>query len=127
MLAMMETESKSVVGKILKMYGINKNDFLQVLSSVRGSHLVDLAKKHKLDPVIGRDEEIRRIIRILSRRTKNNPVLIGEPGVGKTAIVEGLAERIVRGDVPEGLKDKIIFSLDMGALIAGAKYRGEFE
>ena len=147
MLAMMETESKSVVGKILKMYGINKNDFLQVLSSVRGSqrvdsndpegtydalakfgtNLVDLAKKHKLDPVIGRDEEIRRIIRILSRRTKNNPVLIGEPGVGKTAIVEGLAERIVRGDVPEGLKDKIIFSLDMGALIAGAKYRGEFE
>ena len=147
MLAMMETESKSVVGKILKMYGINKNDFLQVLSSVRGSqrvdsndpegtydalakfgtNLVDLAKKHKLDPVIGRDEEIRRIIRILSRRTKYNPVLIGEPGVGKTAIVEGLAERIVRGDVPEGLKDKIIFSLDMGALIAGAKYRGEFE
>ena len=147
MLAIMETESKSVVGKILKMYGINKNDFLQVLSSVRGSqrvdsndpegtydalakfgtNLVDLAKKHKLDPVIGRDEEIRRIIRILSRRTKNNPVLIGEPGVGKTAIVEGLAERIVRGDVPEGLKDKIIFSLDMGALIAGAKYRGEFE
>lgn len=92
-----------------------------------GTNLVDLAKKHKLDPVIGRDEEIRRIIRILSRRTKNNPVLIGEPGVGKTAIVEGLAERIVRGDVPEGLKDKIIFSLDMGALIAGAKYRGEFE
>ena len=147
MLAMMETESKSVVGKILKMYGINKNDFLQVLSSVRGSqrvdsndpegtydalakfgtNLVDLAKKHKLDPVIGRDEEIRRVIRILSRRTKNNPVLIGEPGVGKTAIVEGLAERIVRGDVPEGLKDRIIFSLDMGALIAGAKYRGEFE
>ncbi len=114
MLAMMETEANSVVGKILKMYGINKNDFLQVLSSVRGSqrvdsndpegtyhalakfgtNLVDLAKKHKLDPVIGRDEEIRRIIRILSRRTKNNPVLIGEPGVGKTAIVEGLAERI---------------------------------
>ena len=88
---------------------------------------MDLAKKHKLDPVIGRDEEIRRTVRILSRRTKNNPVLIGEPGVGKTAIVEGLAERIVRGDVPEGLKDKIIFSLDMGSLIAGAKYRGEFE
>ena len=88
---------------------------------------MNLAKKHKLDPVIGRDEEIRRVIRILSRRTKNNPVLIGEPGVGKTAIVEGLAERIVRGDVPEGLKDKIIYSLDMGSLIAGAKYRGEFE
>ncbi|KPI49968.1 ATP-dependent chaperone ClpB [Clostridioides difficile] len=147
MLAMMETESKSIVGKILKQYNINKNDFLNVLSQVRGSqrvetqdpegtydalarygtNLVDLAKKNKLDPVIGRDEEIRRIIRILSRRTKNNPVLIGEPGVGKTAIVEGLAERIVRGDVPEGLKDKIVFSLDMGALIAGAKYRGEFE
>lgn len=92
-----------------------------------GTNLVELAKKHKLDPVIGRDEEIRRTIRILSRRTKNNPVLIGEPGVGKTAIVEGLAERIVRGDVPEGLKEKIIFSLDMGSLIAGAKYRGEFE
>ncbi len=92
-----------------------------------GKDLTDLALEGKLDPVIGRDEEIRRVIRILSRRTKNNPVLIGEPGVGKTAIVEGLAERIVRGDVPEGLKDRIIFSLDMGALIAGAKYRGEFE
>ena len=147
MLAIMEMTSISSVKKLLDMYNINKNDFLQVLSSVRGSqrvesqdpegtydalakfgtNLVELAKKHKLDPVIGRDEEIRRVIRILSRRTKNNPVLIGEPGVGKTAIVEGLAERIVRGDVPEGLKDKIIFSLDMGALIAGAKYRGEFE
>ncbi len=148
MLAIMDIEgSNSTISKILKKYGIDKNSFLQVLSSVRGSqrvdsnnpegtydalakfgtNLVELAKKHKLDPVIGRDEEIRRIIRILSRRTKNNPVLIGEPGVGKTAIVEGLAERIVRGDVPEGLKDKIIFSLDMGALIAGAKYRGEFE
>ncbi|MDZ5016507.1 AAA family ATPase, partial [Clostridium perfringens] len=89
--------------------------------------LTDLAKKHNLDPVIGRDDEIRRAIRILSRRTKNNPVLIGEPGVGKTAIIEGLAERIVKGDVPEGLKNKVIFSLDMGSLIAGAKYRGEFE
>ncbi|WP_148556777.1 ATP-dependent chaperone ClpB [Terrisporobacter glycolicus] len=147
MLGIMEMTSISNVKKILNMYNINKNDFLQVLSAVRGSqrvesqdpegtydalakfgtNLVELAKKHKLDPVIGRDEEIRRVIRILSRRTKNNPVLIGEPGVGKTAIVEGLAERIVRGDVPEGLKDKIIFSLDMGALIAGAKYRGEFE
>ena len=146
MLAIMEM-SISNVSKLLNMYNINKNDFLQVLSQVRGSqrvesqdpegtydalakfgtNLVELAKKHKLDPVIGRDEEIRRVIRILSRRTKNNPVLIGEPGVGKTAIVEGLAERIVRGDVPEGLKDKIIFSLDMGSLIAGAKYRGEFE
>lgn len=147
MLAIMEMTSTSNVKRLLDMYNINKNDFLQVLSGVRGSqrvesqdpegtydalakfgtNLVELAKKHKLDPVIGRDEEIRRVIRILSRRTKNNPVLIGEPGVGKTAIVEGLAERIVRGDVPEGLKDKIIFSLDMGALIAGAKYRGEFE
>ncbi|MEG0855255.1 MAG: ATP-dependent chaperone ClpB [Terrisporobacter sp.] len=147
MLAIMDMKSISNVVKLLNMYNINKNDFLQVLSQVRGSqrvesqdpegtyealakfgtNLVELAKKHKLDPVIGRNEEIRRVIRILSRRTKNNPVLIGEPGVGKTAIVEGLAERIVRGDVPEGLKDKIIFSLDMGALIAGAKYRGEFE
>lgn len=147
MLAIMEMTSIANVKRLLNMYNINKNDFLQVLSSVRGSqrvesqdpegtydalakfgtNLVELAKKHKLDPVIGRDEEIRRVIRILSRRTKNNPVLIGEPGVGKTAIVEGLAERIVRGDVPEGLKDKIIFSLDMGSLIAGAKYRGEFE
>ena len=146
MLAIMDM-NVSNVKRILNMYNINKNEFLQVLSSVRGSqrvesqdpegtydalakfgtNLVDLAKQHKLDPVIGRDEEIRRVIRILSRRTKNNPVLIGEPGVGKTAIVEGLAERIVRGDVPEGLKDRIIFSLDMGALIAGAKYRGEFE
>ena len=146
MLAIMDI-NVSNVKKILRMYNINKNEFLQVLSNVRGSqrvesqdpegtydalakfgtNLVELAKQHKLDPVIGRDEEIRRVIRILSRRTKNNPVLIGEPGVGKTAIVEGLAERIVRGDVPEGLKDRIIFSLDMGALIAGAKYRGESE
>src|SRR5690606_34499692 len=92
-----------------------------------GRDLVDLARKGKLDPVIGRDEEIRRVIRILSRKTKNNPVLIGEPGVGKTAVIEGLAQRILRGDVPEGLKDRTIFQLDMGALIAGAKYRGEFE
>ncbi|WML34689.1 ATP-dependent chaperone ClpB [Clostridium sp. OS1-26] len=147
MIAIMDIDSKGVVGNILSKFNIQKSDFMKVLSQVRGSqrvdtqdpegtydalakygtNLVELAKKHKLDPVIGRDEEIRRTIRILSRRTKNNPVLIGEPGVGKTAIVEGLAERIVRGDVPEGLKDKIIFSLDMGALIAGAKYRGEFE
>src|SRR5260370_11991263 len=92
-----------------------------------GGGLAKLAATGKLDPVIGRDEEIRRVIQVLSRRTKNNPVLIGEPGVGKTAIVEGLALRIIRGDVPEGLKNKRIVSLDMGALIAGAKYRGEFE
>ena len=92
-----------------------------------GRDLTELARKGKLDPVIGRDEEIRRVIQVLSRRTKNNPVLIGEPGVGKTAIVEGLAGRIVRGDVPEGLKNKRIVALDMGALVAGAKYRGEFE
>ena len=88
-----------------------------------GENLVEKARNQKLDPVIGRDSEIRNIIRILSRKTKNNPVLIGEPGVGKTAVIEGLAQRIVRGDVPEGLKDKQIFSLDMGALVAGAKYR----
>ena len=92
-----------------------------------GQDLVERARNQKLDPVIGRDSEIRNVIRILSRKTKNNPVLIGEPGVGKTAAVEGLAQRIVRGDVPEGLKDKTIFALDMGALVAGAKYRGEFE
>src|SRR5260370_13163126 len=92
-----------------------------------GRNLTELAQLGKLDPVIGRDEEVRGVIQVLSRRTKNTPVLIGEPGVGKTAIVEGLAQRIIRGDVPEGLKDKRIFALDMGALIAGAKYRGEFE
>lgn len=138
---------KNNVGSILEKFGVKKSEVLKALSAIRGSqrvdsqdpegtyealvkygrNLVEEAKKHKLDPVIGRDEEIRRAVRILSRRTKNNPVLIGEPGVGKTAIVEGLAERIVRGDIPESLKNKIIFSLDMGALIAGAKYRGEFE
>lgn len=146
-LAIIDVDKNGPTKQILNKYNITKNSFMKVLSEVRGSqrvdtqdpegtydalakygtNLVELAKKHKLDPVIGRDDEIRRAIRILSRRTKNNPVLIGEPGVGKTAIVEGLAERIVRGDVPEGLKDKIIFSLDMGSLIAGAKYRGEFE
>ena len=132
---------------IFQEMGIKRDDFLRVLSTVRGnqrvtsdnpedtydtlnkygSDLVERAREQKLDPVIGRDSEIRNVIRILSRKTKNNPVLIGEPGVGKTAVVEGLAQRIVRGDVPEGLKDKTIFSLDMGALVAGAKYRGEFE
>lgn len=147
MLAIIAVDKNGEVKRILDKYNINKKTFMEVLKEVRGNqrvetqdpegtydalgkygtNLTDLAKKHKLDPVIGRDDEIRRTIRILSRRTKNNPVLIGEPGVGKTAIVEGLAERIIRGDVPEGLKNKVIFSLDMGALIAGAKYRGEFE
>ena len=133
--------------ELFRAFGIAKDKFLQQLTAVRGNQrvttdnpedtynalqkygqdLVDLARKQKLDPVIGRDQEIRNVIRILSRKTKNNPCLIGEPGVGKTAIAEGLAQRIVRGDVPENLKDRIVFSLDMGALVAGAKYRGEFE
>ena len=145
-LSMMKHPNREVKA-IFKEFGINRENFLQVLSTVRGNQrvtsdnpeatydtlnkygqdLVERAREQKLDPVIGRDAEIRNVIRILSRKTKNNPVLIGEPGVGKTAAVEGLAQRIVRGDVPEGLKDKKIFALDMGALVAGAKYRGEFE
>ncbi len=140
-------EPNQAIKAILKEFGITRERFLKVLSTVRGNQqvvtdnpeatydtlnkygqdLVEKAREQKLDPVIGRDAEIRNIIRILSRKTKNNPVLIGEPGVGKTAAIEGLAQRIVRGDVPEGLKDKKIFALDMGALVAGAKYRGEFE
>lgn len=145
-LSIMKYASKEMK-TIFREMGISREGFLQALSTVRGnqrvtsdnpedtydtlnkygSDLVERAREQKMDPVIGRDSEIRNVIRILSRKTKNNPVLIGEPGVGKTAVVEGLAQRIVRGDVPEGLKDKTIFSLDMGALVAGAKYRGEFE
>ncbi len=139
-------EGSRNVKELLKKYGVTKDKFTSELAKVKsspvtsdnpedtygalekyGSDLVERAREQKLDPVIGRDEEIRNVIRILSRKTKNNPVLIGEPGVGKTAIAEGLAQRIVRGDVPEGLKEKTVFSLDMGALVAGAKYRGEFE
>ena len=145
-LAMIKHPNKAVK-ELFRAYGITRDRFLQVLSQIRGGQkvtsdnpeetydslekygydLVKIAREQKLDPVIGRDSEIRNVVRILSRKTKNNPVLIGEPGVGKTAVVEGLAQRIVRGDVPDQLKDKTIFSLDMGSLVAGAKYRGEFE
>jgi ATP-dependent Clp protease ATP-binding subunit ClpB len=146
-LALIDVAKPDALKKLFKSFGIERGKVLDALKQVRGSQrvtsdnpestyqalekygidLVAQARKGKLDPVIGRDDEIRRTIRILSRKTKNNPVLIGEPGVGKTAIVEGLAQRVLRGDVPEGLKDRTVFSLDMGALVAGAKYRGEFE
>ena len=145
-LALLDTAEGSVK-ELFRTYRVDREQVMQALAALRGnqrvtsdnpeetyealkkygSDLVERAKQNKLDPVIGRDDEIRNVIRILSRKSKNNPVLIGEPGVGKTAIAEGLAQRIVKGDVPAGLKDKTIFALDMGALIAGAKYRGEFE
>jgi ATP-dependent Clp protease ATP-binding subunit ClpB len=147
LLALIEEGSSTAAGQLLHGQGVTRDRFLQALTAVRGNQrvtsampevayealekygrdLVEDARADKLDPVIGRDTEIRRVIQILSRKTKNNPVLIGDPGVGKTAVVEGLAQRITRGDIPEGLRDKSIFSLDMGTLVAGAKYRGEFE
>src|ERR1700761_8506402 len=147
LLAMLAAGPETDAGRLLREHGADRDRLLEVLTRIRGAQrvtsstpetayealekygrdLVVEARTGKLDPVIGRDAEIRRVIQILSRKTKNNPVLVGDPGVGKTAIVEGLAQRIVRGDVPEGLKDRTIFALDMGSLVAGAKYRGEFE
>lgn len=147
LLALASEGSQTAAGRLLKEFGITEDAFLAALTRIRGNQrvtsatpeasyealekygrdLVAEARGGRMDPVIGRDAEIRRVIQILSRKTKNNPVLIGDPGVGKTAIVEGLAQRIVRGDVPDGLRDRTIFSLDMSSLVAGAKYRGEFE
>ena len=147
LMAMIDEGAASSTGRLLQQHGLSQDKFLEQLTKIRGHQrvtsampeaayealekygrdLVADAAAGRIDPVIGRDAEIRRVVQILSRKTKNNPVLIGDPGVGKTAIVEGLAQRIHRGDVPEGLRDKVIFSLDMGSLLAGAKYRGEFE